>query len=141
MHGCTRLTDERGFTFVEVLVVMLILGILAGIAVSQLKPNEANAQDADAKMAVSSMHAHVQSCFVETEDYGVCESSDPLLGDSKLPVGSGVGQVRADSKSAHEVTIAARSRSGTTFFLIKAAGKDASRTCDRDYGGCRTGGW
>ncbi len=141
MHGCTRLTDERGFTFVEMLATMLILGILAAITLPQIKPNEARAQDADAKMTAASMHTHVESCFAEAEDYGSCESSDPGLADTSMPVGAGPGQVRVDSKDKLSYSIAARSRSGTTFYLVKVNGRKPVRTCDRDAGGCRGGAW
>jgi prepilin-type N-terminal cleavage/methylation domain-containing protein len=135
------LKDERGFTLPEVLVTMLILGILAGILLSQLGPREADAQDADAKTSARTMHAHVESCFVETEDYGRCESSDPELGETRQPIGAGPGQIRIDSKDKHSYTIASRSRSGTTFFLVKSQGGKPAQTCDRDYAGCRAGAW
>lgn len=141
MPARARLADQRGFTLFEVLIVMVILAILAAIALAQLKPNEANAQDSDAKMTAGSMHAHVESCFVETEDYGRCETGDSALGETRMPIGAGPGQVRVDSKGPLDYVIAARSRSGTTFFLVKAAGDKPTRTCDRDFGGCRSGGW
>ena len=141
MHGRTRLRDEPGFTLVEVLVVMIILAILAGIALSQVKPREASAQDADAKMAAASLYSQVSGCFAETEDFGQCETGDDRMADLRMAVGSGKGQVRADSKSPLEVTIAARSRSGTTFFIVKGGSRKTVRSCDRDYGGCRAGSW
>jgi hypothetical protein len=58
-----------------------------------------------------------------------------------MPTGAGPGQVRVDSKSELGYTIASRSRSGTTFYLVKTDGAKPVRTCDRDYGGCRDGGW
>src|ERR671911_140318 len=80
-----RLKDERGFTF---------LGILAGIALSMLKGNRTNAIDSEAKQNAGSMMAHVESCFTETEDYGDCETGDPLLGETKIAEGTGPGQTR-----------------------------------------------
>ena len=140
-----RLRDERGFTFMEILVVMVILAILAGIALTMLKGNRTNAIDSEAKQNAGSMMAHVESCFVETEDYGDCETGDPLLGKTHMAEGAGPGQTRALSDGPRDYVIEAMSRSGNTFRLVKVAGQKPTRSCSvkpgGEGGGCNNSAW
>src|SRR5688500_13419560 len=140
-----RLKDERGFTFIEILVVMVILAILAGIALSMLKGNRANATDAEAKQNARSLMAHVESCFAETEDYGQCESGDVLLGDTSMPLGAGPGQTRALSDGPRDYVIEATSRTGNVFRLVKVDGRRPTRSCSvppgGESGGCLNSTW
>lgn len=140
-----RLKDERGFTFMEILVVMLILGILAGIALTMLKGNRTNAIDSEAKQNAGSMMAHVESCFTETEDYGECETGDKLLVDTKMAEGAGPGQTRVLSDGPHDYVIESMSRSGNVFRLVKVAGQKPTRSCSvkpgGESGGCLNSAW
>ena len=135
-----RLRDERGFTLMEILIVMVILAILAGIAVSTLKGNRTTAQDSSAKQNAGAMMAHVESCFTETEDYGQCETGDLLLGDTKMAEGTGPGQTRVVSDGPHDYSIEAMSKTGNVFRLVKTAGDKPVRSCrvavGAERGGC-----
>ena len=63
--------DESGFTLVELLVVMLILGILAAIAVPSFFSQRDKARDADAK-------AQARTAQTAMETYATDNQGNPL---------------------------------------------------------------
>jgi len=78
--------DERGFTLVELLVVIILIGILSAIGYALLLGERAKAQDGDAKSNVSNLALEVEACFAESERIRLeCDRGQPLT-DSGLPV-------------------------------------------------------
>jgi prepilin-type N-terminal cleavage/methylation domain-containing protein len=140
------LAAEGGFTLLEVLVVILIIAILAAIALTQLVPKKALAQDSEAKMNAGSMYAHVESCAVTTDDYRDCETGDPSLGSTGLAIGSAPGETKATSSGPRVFRIEAASRSGNVFVIVREEGENKSRhVCivptGQDPAGCKNGSW
>ena len=77
--------DQAGFTLVEVLVVTIIIGILAAIALAVLIGEREKAHDSKAKSDVSGLIAEMESCQIDDDDFGLCDTQAELkIGDPKI---------------------------------------------------------
>ena len=132
---------EAGFSFPELLVVILVIGILAAIALPNFLGQQEKGADASAKADVRSLMTHVEACNAAEEDYARCDTAAEL-GTTGLPLGSGPGQVRVVRTPTKDTyTLEARSKTTTRFRIIRDAGGERTRTCTRaDEGGCNSGG-
>jgi type IV pilus assembly protein PilA len=134
-----RLTTQRGFTLIEVLIVILIIGILAAIAIPMFIGHREKAQDADAKASARDLVAYVDSCYVTNEDFTKC-STQAETDAADLDWGTGPGQVSVVASKNDSYTIEAVSESGHVFTVKRSVGTGTQRTCTGG-GGCSNGSW
>ena len=106
---------HAGFTFIEVIVTMLVLVTLAAIAIPTLLPKQNRGFDAAAKANAGSFVSHVEWCFTEQQDYRECETGSTHLGDVGLPQGKVVGGVTMEAQGRRGYTVSAYSKSGNVF--------------------------
>jgi prepilin-type N-terminal cleavage/methylation domain-containing protein len=64
--------SEQGFTLVELMIVVAIIGILAAIAIPNYQTYQAKARQSEAKIALSAIYTALQSFQAEKASYTGC---------------------------------------------------------------------
>lgn len=135
-----RRNEESGFTLVELLVVMLILGILAAIAIPAFFSQRDKGYDSDAKADARTVQTALETYAIDN-DGAYTAADQTALADiegtiNDIPTTDLTLTVGADTYS-----VAVKSKSGNVFTVARAASGSISNTCTTaGDGGCNGSG-
>ena len=133
----SRSKDESGFTLVELLVVMLIIGILAAIAIPSFFAQRDKATDSDAKSAARTAQTSIETYATDNDgSYALATPAD--LEDIEATLDASKLAVTSD---ADTYTVTATSDTGNTFSIARDVNGDTALTCTGDGGGCNDLHW
>lgn len=66
---------QRGFTLIELMIVVAIIGILAAIAIPNFSRFQAKAKQSEAKANLKALYTAAKARFAEKDDYGDATTS------------------------------------------------------------------
>jgi type IV pilus assembly protein PilA len=132
-----RLTDSSGFTLVELLVVILILGILASIGLAAFLHQRAKAEDSAAKVSASTAAKAMVVWHSDHGDYSGATPADLQRIEPSLLRATALAITSDATSFTVEVDSNAGADGGGTFSLEHDAAGIVHRTCaNAGKGGC-----
>jgi Tfp pilus assembly protein PilE len=132
--------QERGVTFVEVLLAIVVAGALAAVAVPALTDEDSKESDSEAKAVAETAARAMEQCRAQHGDsYASCTKEalvaiEPSLADAgdRLSV--------ASEDRTYEVGVASKRDPRVTFKVSRAADGSTARSCTSNGewdGGCQ----
>jgi prepilin-type N-terminal cleavage/methylation domain-containing protein len=131
--------DQHGFSLIELLVVILIVGVLAAIAIPVFLNQRGKANDASAKELARTAQTVAETVGTDNSgDYTKVSASELSAIEKTIPTKAENGNawLSAASGNTKEFTVTTTSPSTGDTFTVKNEEGVLTRTCTGTGGGC-----
>lgn len=122
-----RREDERGFTLIELMVVVLIIAILIAIAIPTFLGAKTRAQDKAAQSSLRNGLTNAKGIYTDTDSYLTATAAALLVAEPSLnfvdgtTVSTGAKMVSVDPDAINTLYLVAMSSSGVCWVIGDAA--------------------
>jgi type IV pilus assembly protein PilA len=132
-----RAQSESGFTLVELLVVMLILGLLAAIAIPAFFNQRTKAQDTSAKSTAKTAQTALETYSTDNNGSYAGATRDSLknIEPTLSSASSGTNAMTTLTTNSSAYTITVTSSSGNSFSIVRASDGSLTYPCTPSSGG------
>jgi type IV pilus assembly protein PilA len=124
--GTQHSAPDRGFSMIELLVVIIIIGVLAAIAIPVFLIQRNKGWDAAAKSDLNAMSLAEESYLTDNSSY---TTSLTQLTNEGLKSSQGVTESVPGINSDRSYCLKAVSRSGTTWYYGSSSGGPTTSAC------------
>ena len=126
------LKDDEGFSLIELLVVILIIGVLAAIAIPAFAGQKGKASDAQAKELARTAETTAETIAVDNNgEYTKVTAAELNKYEPSIGIlqSSSAAYLSATTASKTEYSVTAKSTNGDEFKIAKSANGEITRSC------------
>jgi type IV pilus assembly protein PilA len=129
---------QGGFSLIELLIVILIIGVLAAIALPAFLSQREKGQDSSAKSAARNLVSSIESFYATNKTYNGAASDQDVQKSGVFGTGNGEADIVDATGSGYKIV--GKSASGNKFTITKS-GSSVTRECTTtDKGACPSDG-
>jgi len=133
----SRMKSRKGFTLIELMIVVVIIGILAALAIPRFMATSGKAKKSEAKTVLKQLYQLERAYFQEHDAYVAGANTAGLVATSL-----GFDDPGADARYDYSVTVAGNTFTATATELADADGDGVpNETLTMDQDGVEGGDW